>query len=109
MQACRAYIMEHYSEDLSLDTVAKQFHFNSSYFSEQFKQYKGINFSDYLLQVRMDSAKRMLETTNEKVYQIACDVGYKDAKYFNRLFKRDTGITPEQYRQIRQTRTEGLT
>jgi two-component system response regulator YesN len=108
MQACRTYIMEHYSDDLSLDAVAKQFHFNSSYFSEQFKQYVGINFSDYLLQVRMDSAKRMLETTNEKVYQIACDVGYKDAKYFNRLFKRDTGITPEQYRQIRQTRTDGL-
>lgn len=100
MEACKAYIAENYMKDISLDDVAGRFHFNPSYFSNQFKHVTGVNFSEYLMRLRLDGAVRLLETTNKKVYEIARIVGYRDVKYFCRLFKKKMGTTPEQYRTL---------
>ena len=97
---CLEYINENYAQDISLDKVAEEFYFNSSYFSSLFKNKTGINFSQYLLHVRLRKGKELLESTDYKVYEIAEMVGYKDSKYFNRVFKKEFGVTPDEYRRL---------
>ncbi|SFE27342.1 two-component system, response regulator YesN [Paenibacillus algorifonticola] len=97
---CIAYIDEHYMDDLSLESVAAVFHFNASYFSQYFKSKLNINFSQYVTQVRLTKARQLLESSNDKIYQVAGSLGYHDVKYFNRVFKKEFGLTPEEYRSI---------
>jgi len=97
---CREYIEENYMEDISLESVADRFHFNSSYFSNLFKVYTGIGFSDYLIRVRIRKAQELLKDTSIKVSEVTLKVGYKDAAYFNKIFKREVGISPYKFRQI---------
>ncbi|MGG1516581.1 response regulator [Paenibacillus oryzisoli] len=104
---CMAYIEEHYMEDLSLESVAAVFEFNAAYFSQYFKNKLNINFIQYLTQLRLSKAKEFLENTDEKVYQIATRLGYNDVKYFNRVFKKELGITPEEYRSISRNLKRG--
>lgn len=100
MLACREYVNEHYMEDITLDSLAEQYHFNPSYFSQQFKRFTGMKLSDYIIDVRLEQGKKLLTTTNEKIYQIAALVGYSNDKYFIRLFKKRVGMTPDQYRNL---------
>ncbi|TYP78932.1 response regulator transcription factor [Paenibacillus methanolicus] len=97
---CLAYIDAHYMDDLSLESVAAIFHFNASYFSQYFKSKLNVNFSQYLTQVRLAKAKDLLEQSDERVYRLAERLGYHDVKYFNRVFKKEFGLTPEEYRSI---------
>jgi two-component system response regulator YesN len=100
MEKCIDYIEKNYAEDLSLEKVAEMFFFNPSYFSTLFKSHTNINFSQYLLNVRLRNGRRLLEKTDCKVYEIAARIGYKDAKYFNRVFKKEFGMTPDEYRRM---------
>lgn len=104
---CLAYMEEHYMEDLSLESVSAVFHFNSSYFCHYFKSKLNINFSQYLTQIRLTKAKELLELSNDKIYQVAGRLGYQDAKYFNRVFKKEFGLTPEEYRSIARSMKQG--
>ncbi len=100
MEKCIDYIEKNYAEELSLEKVAEMFFFNPSYFSTLFKSRTQINFSQYLLSVRLRKGRELLEKTDCKVYEIAAKIGYKDAKYFNRVFKKEFGMTPDEYRRI---------
>jgi len=93
------YIQENLSQDISLDSMSQEFHFNSSYFSYLFKLKTGVNFSQYLIEMRLREAKKLLENTKKKVYEISKNVGYKDPKYFIRAFKKEFGLTPDEYRR----------
>ncbi|WKL03578.1 helix-turn-helix transcriptional regulator [Paenibacillus amylolyticus] len=64
--------------------------------SKAFKQVSGINFIDYLTRVRMDAAKQLLRETTMKINDVAAAVGYQHS-YFNRIFKKQEGVTPSQY------------
>ncbi|WP_158629921.1 response regulator [Cohnella sp. AR92] len=100
---CQSYLQEHYMEDLSLDAVAQMYHFNPSYFSTLFKQKTGVNFSDYLLDLRIRQAERLLERSDDKISDISERVGFRNSTYFNRMFKRMTGFSPNAYRQMRSS------
>lgn len=97
---CKEYIDENYMVDLSLESAASKFHFSPSYFCNIFKNYAGISFSEYLTAVRIQKAQHFLKNTKLKVYDISEKVGYKDSTYFNRIFKREVGISPYKFRQI---------
>lgn len=97
---CKKYIDEKYMEDISLEVVASKYYFNPSYFSSLFKNYLGIGFSEYLLNVRIQNAKRLLVCTSDNMSSVAAQVGFKDAAYFNRVFKREVGISPLKFRQM---------
>ncbi len=99
MQRCMQYIKQHFMEDISLETAADAIYFSPSYFSTCFKKYSGITFSQYLAQLRMQKALELLESSEYKVYEIALKTGYKDDKYFYRVFKKEHGITPDEYRR----------
>lgn len=92
-------IQRYYAEDLSLQSVASQINVNPSYLSRVFKQEKGENFISYLTRVRIERAKAFLESRKYKVYEVADKVGYHNYTYFSKIFKKVTGVTPEEFRR----------
>lgn len=99
VQQCLDFIDERYAHDISLESTAERFGLSPGYFSQYFKNKLNINFTAYLTQVRLSKAKTFLERENKRIYQVAEAVGYSDVKYFNRVFKKEFGMTPEEYRK----------
>ncbi|MQN02369.1 MAG: response regulator [Lachnospiraceae bacterium] len=96
-----SYIREHYGEDdISLNQVADVAGMSPSHFSAVFKQETGEGFSEYLTEVRMEAAKRLLATTDFKMTEIAEQAGYHDSHYFSSTFKKTQGMTPKDYRAM---------
>lgn len=98
IEIAKKYIAEHYTENIALNDVADHVELNASYFSNLFKTEVGTNFSDYLLDVRMQEARKLLRNPTIKVYEIGCLVGYEDAVSFGRAFKKKVGLSPKEYR-----------
>lgn len=95
----KVYIDENYwDKNLSLEQVSDHVGLSKAYFCSLFHRVEGVTFKSYLMDVRIQHAKRMLISTDKKIYEISCEVGCADSAYFNRLFKRVTGFTPLQYR-----------
>jgi AraC-like DNA-binding protein len=92
------YIREHYRSNLSLESCADQFGLSPYTLSRAIKQATGINFIDYLTNLRIEQAKELLRTTTMKMNEIADQVGYQHT-YFNRIFKKIEGVSPTQYRE----------
>lgn len=103
-KAC-AYMRAHYGEDLFLEGMADRCFLNPSYFSRLFKQHTGRTFTDYLLELRMEEAKRLLQEGTYRIYEVSRRVGYRGEKYFYRVFRQYTGCSPAEY-QRNQTRRE---
>lgn len=94
------YIEENFMKDISLESISEKFHFNPCYFSTMFKERVGTTFVKYLLKVRIQKACELLLESDKKVYEIAALVGYKEAKYFNRVFKNEMNVSPDEYRRM---------
>jgi YesN/AraC family two-component response regulator len=99
MREIVAFIRENYMrQDLSLQLVAQVFYLNPSYVCRAFKQETGENWVDYLTRIRMNRAMELLRATDKRVYEIAQEVGYSDAKYFSSSFKNFSGQTVHEFR-----------
>lgn len=92
------YIEKHFYDDLSLREVAEKAGMNPNYFAGLFKKKTGVSYLDYLTAVRIEKAKELLKSTDLKVYEISQMIGYYSAKYFSKLFKHHTGMTPNEWR-----------
>ena len=96
----RVYLETHYSDpNLMLQSVAKEVHLSQSHLSTIFAQETGMTFTQYLNSLRIGKARELLETTELRSFQIAEAVGYNDAHYFSYMFKKNTGMTPGEYRR----------
>lgn len=93
-----AFIREHYTTELSMQTVAKAMNYSDAYFCKLFKQCFEVNFSVYLNEYRIARAKELLQSTRLNVREVSTACGYSDSNYFTRVFKRITGKTPSEYR-----------
>lgn len=93
------YISSNYNKQLSLEDVANHVNTNTSYFSSIFKKNTGMNFVNYLNKVRIEKSKELLADPKYKIYEIAEIVGFCNEKYYFKVFKSYTGITPSQYRE----------
>lgn len=93
------YIENHYHQDLTLQEIANQFYLSREYISRKFKQEFKVNLSDYLEQIRIDKAKMLLLNPHLRITQISDMVGYKDEKYFSKVFKKLAGISPNEFRK----------
>lgn len=93
------YIEQHYNKELTLQDIASHFYLSREYISRRFKQETGENLIDFLCRTRIDKAKRLLESPHLKISQVAEMVGYADEKYFSKVFKKWTGLSPNQYRK----------
>jgi two-component system response regulator YesN len=89
----------HYAEKINLDYAASLAGMNSAYFSRLFKKECGVGFVEFLTRLRMDQAKRLLETSDAKLLEVAEKVGFEDVNYFSKSFKKYTGISPSEYRE----------
>ncbi|WP_188888639.1 AraC family transcriptional regulator [Paenibacillus radicis (ex Gao et al. 2016)] len=92
------YIQDHYRQAISMETLANLFHYSSHYLSRVFKRKYECSPLEFLVQTRMNRAKALLAEEDVAVRDIAESVGYTDMYYFNRLFKKQTGITPAQFK-----------
>lgn len=92
------YIDEHYAEDLSLNELSYQLNLSPSYLSSIFKEYHHGTFLEYLNRYRIAKAKPLLLQTEDPVMAIAQQVGYANVNTFIRIFKKEEGLTPGQYR-----------
>jgi two-component system response regulator YesN len=98
-QAIR-FIDKHYSEEsISLNRVARKVNISPNYFSAIFSQEIGQTFIEYLTGKRIDEAKRMLRQTDMRSSEVAIAVGYRDPHYFSFVFKKVSGLTPNEYRR----------
>ena len=84
--------------EITLDSIASHVGFSRFYFSKLFKQFKGVNFIDYLTLVRINKSKELLKDPKLSVKDISYTVGYSDPNYYTSVFKKTEGITPTEYR-----------
>ncbi len=94
----RAYLLDHYREQHTLDSLAERFSINKYYFQKQFKRYTGYTPNDFLLTSRINRAKELLRTGGDTVSQIAGQVGMDNVSHFIVTFKKREGVTPSVYR-----------
>ena len=92
------WLEHHYMQDVSLDQAAEAMGMSSFYFSRFFRTSYNQTFLEYLTAYRIDRAVELLQQTDIPVREIAVRVGYTDANYFTKVFKRHLGVTPTEYR-----------
>lgn len=100
----KAYIKEHIKEDLTGASIAETFHYSPAYLSKIFKQHGKEKLSAYIMEQKLQEAKRMLLETDRSVQDIAAELGYLSPQAFARAFRRELGITPQEYRREYVTR-----
>jgi two-component system response regulator YesN len=97
----KAFIDKQYYKDISLDEVSKEVNISPYYFSKLFKEETGENFIEYLTNLRINKAKELLSATDMSMKEICCEIGYSDPNYFSRIFKKNLGVTPTEYKEGR--------
>ncbi|GKU78025.1 helix-turn-helix domain-containing protein [Paenibacillus sp. L3-i20] len=93
-ERAKVYIHNHYMDELSLQKLAEQHGITSKAFSYLFHKYTGVSPIQYVIQHRMKRAEELLTTSNFTIKQVAASVGYDDALYFSRLYKKHYGYAP---------------
>jgi two-component system response regulator YesN len=90
-------IHERYLAEISVTEIASELYLHPNYLSRLFKRETGQSISEYVIRLRMEKAKRLLEQKDAKVYQVALEVGYESVPHFYTVFKRLVGINPKEY------------
>lgn len=93
------YIDQNFRQKISLDEIAESLHANRSYLSRLYKVKSGINLFDAILYRRIEAAKEYLLKTDMKTYEISEVVGFENPGYFSKVFKKQTGVSPKEYRK----------
>jgi len=93
------YFQEHYNQPLSIKEYAAAHNLSEGWFIQNFKQYTNSTPAQYLLSLRIHNAKVLLESTNYNVTEISNIIGYENPLYFSRIFKKQTGFSPSEYRK----------
>ena len=102
VEKARLYIQEHYCEKLTLELVASKMYISPELLSRNFKKRTGYSFVDYIIMLRINKAKKLLLSSYLHIKDIASQVGYDDHTYFCKVFKRETQMTPLEYRCSRK-------
>ncbi|MBR3606624.1 MAG: response regulator [Lachnospiraceae bacterium] len=101
-EKAKQYIQENYTKsNLSVEELCNYLNVSATYFSITFKKETGMSFISYLTKIRLEQAKNLLDTTEEKSYMIAEKVGYTEANYFSYVFKKHYGVSPSKYRSTK--------
>lgn len=101
------YMNTHFSEKLTLKSLADNFDLNPNYCCSLFTKYLGKTFSQYLTELRINEAQSLLRTTNYSLEQIASLTGYSDYFYFSKVFKKQCTYSPKEYRKLFHTAKDG--
>lgn len=93
------YINQHYSDNLTVETLAAQSFFTPNYLCTLFHKETGKTITQYITQCRVNHARILLKDMTKPIYEVSEAVGYKDEKYFAKVFKKMTGMLPSEYRR----------
>ena len=96
-----SYIRSNYMHKITLEDVARHVMLSPSYLSKLFKEELGTNFNRFLTSVRIERSRVLLLSDELTIAEIAECSGFFDQSYFNKVFKRETGLTPKKYRELR--------
>ena len=99
IKRAKKLLQKNYTKPITLDTISQQLNVSSFYFCKQFKKYVGMNFTEYVARLRIESAKKLLQDPHIHVNEIAFETGFNSLPHFNRSFKRITGVTPTELRK----------
>lgn len=99
LQQIKEYLDAHYTERITLDDLSERFFINKFYMTRVFKEQFGQSVTNYLVQLRVTQAKRLLRFSDHNIEAIAQECGLSDANYFSRLFKKVEGMSPGEYRR----------
>lgn len=94
-----SYLEQNFDRNISLEEICTALGVSRNYFSFLFKKETGENIWSYLTEIRLNKAKELLKNTEDKTYSIAYQVGYDNPSYFSKLFKKSTGMTPNEFRK----------
>lgn len=94
------YFNEHYKEDINIEDYAKSLHMSACWFNRRFKQVTKVTPLQYIISIRIANAKTLLETKDYNVAETAREVGFSNPLYFTRLFTKNTGISPSEYKKL---------
>ena len=100
IEVTKKYLKEHYEEDISLVLLADMTKVTPAYLSRLFTKHEKCGFIDYLNQLRVEQAKIFLTDLGLKNYEVAYRVGFRDEKYFAKVFKKITGLSPSEFRNL---------
>lgn len=92
------WIQMNITNPLTIEDIANHFGYNKAYLSHTFSKNTGMTISQFILQARLDKAKSLLLNSNDSITKIAIDCGFKDEKYFMRVFKKQEQMTPSAFR-----------
>lgn len=101
IEEAKAFINRNFDRDISVNEIAGEVHMSASYFSRMFKEATGFSPYDYLLAARLCKAKEMLQKTDESIQNIAYKTGFHSTSNFICFFKKETGISPLKFRNIK--------
>ncbi|MBQ7336496.1 MAG: helix-turn-helix domain-containing protein [Clostridia bacterium] len=93
------YIQQQYAMDLTAEEICRNFYCSRSYFSHTFQRETGKSFREYLTEIRLEHAKRLLKYSKLSVIEISYSVGFNDSNYFSNVFRKREGISPLAYRK----------
>ena len=98
VQRAIEYLESHYQEDISLADLASNLHVSASYLSKLMKSGTQKNFSEVVVDIRIQKAQELIESKQYKIYEIADRVGFRNNSYFTHVFKKRVGMTPKEYK-----------
>jgi two-component system response regulator YesN len=99
IQMIKDYVKSNHGDNtLTMDEIALHLNYSTNYISNLFKKETGITLIEYTTRIRIESAKKLITTTDKKLYEIANQSGFYDANYFSTVFKKIVGISPSKYK-----------
>ncbi|GIP33248.1 response regulator [Paenibacillus sp. J2TS4] len=99
-EEAKAYIDQHITEEISLEAVAEKVGLAPTYFSFYFKKMTNETFVQYRMRKRIEIAKKLLELPHYKIVDVGMEIGYQNYPHFTKIFKKITGLSPTEYRQL---------
>lgn len=103
IQQVAEYISSNYKNEITLETASKIACMEKTYFSKRFKKLTGFKFNEYLKEIRLKEAKKMLIETDISISDISQLIGFSSTNYFGDTFKKNIGLSPTQYREKNKT------
>lgn len=100
IRLAKKYMKEHLSEPITVEAISSHVNLSYTYFSGMFKNETGMTVSQYLLEKRIEQAKKSMRETTMNLSEIAMSVGYSDAKHFSKVFRKATSITYKEYKRL---------
>jgi transcriptional regulator GlxA family with amidase domain len=108
VRSCEHWLKEHFREPGAVAGVVRHARIPERTLKRRFKLATGLAIIDYVQNLRLEEAKRLLESSEEPVEEIGFGIGYEDPSFFRRLFKRRTGVSPGRYRRVFQPVHQGM-